>query len=97
MTDSRGASRPLMWPGLVLLLAGFMGHVLAARAIGGTHMAYRDHLAGFFGLTVISAAIFAGIGWRFWKGRNDITIFAIGAVQAVIGLLVYIQRFSVHG
>jgi hypothetical protein len=91
------ATSARMWLGLALLFAGFMGHVLAAQAIGGTHVAYRDHLAGFFGLTIISAAIIAALGWRFWKGRHDITILAIGAVQAAIGLLVYVQRFSVHG
>jgi hypothetical protein len=86
-----------MWLGLALLFAGFMGHVLAAQAIGGSHLAYRDHLAGFAGLTVISGAIVAGLGWKFWPGRHDITVFIIGVVQAAIGLLVYIQRFHVHG
>jgi hypothetical protein len=90
-------SRARIWLGLVLLVAGLMGHVLAAQAIGGTHLAYRDHLAGFFGLTIVSGAIIAGLGWQFWKGRLDITILAIGVVQAVFGLLVYIERFSVHG
>jgi hypothetical protein len=79
-----------IWLGFALLTAGFLGHVFAARAIGGSHLAYRDHLAGFFGLTLISGAIIAGLGWKFWKGRPDITILAIG-------LLVYIERFSVHG
>jgi hypothetical protein len=93
--DSAGRART--WLGLALLFAGFMGHVLAAQAIGGTHLAYRDHLAGFFGLTLVSGAIIAGLGWKFWNGRRDITILLIGVVQAAIGLLVYIQRFSVHG
>ena len=74
-----------------------MGHVLAAQAIGGTRLAYRDHLLGFAGLTVVAGAIIAGLGWRFWKGRRDITVFILGAVQAIIGVIVYIQRFSVHG
>jgi hypothetical protein len=97
ITTADSASRARMWLGLALLFAGFMGHFLAARAIGGTHLAYRDHLVGFFGLTLISAAIVGGLGWKFWKGRHDITILAIGIVQAAIGLLVYMQRFSVHG
>lgn len=96
MTPDYGR-RARIWLGLVLLVAGLMGHVLAARAIGGTHMAYRDHLAGFFGLTLVSGAIIAGLGWRFWKGRHDITILALGIVQALVGLIVYIERFSVHG
>jgi hypothetical protein len=94
-TDSAGRAR--IWLGLALLMAGFMGHVLAAQAIGGSQVAYRDHLAGFFGLTLISAAIIAGLGWKFWKGRHDITVLAIGVVQAAFGLFVYIERFSVHG
>jgi hypothetical protein len=87
----------LMVAGVVLLFGGFMGHVLAAQAIGGTRLAYRDHLLGFVGLTVVTGAIIAGLGWRFWKGRRDITLFILGAVQAIIGVIVYIQRFSVHG
>jgi hypothetical protein len=83
--------------GLALLFGGFMGHVLAAQAIGGTRLAYRDHLLGFVGLTLVAGAIIAALGSRFWKGRRDITVFILGAVQAIIGLLVYIQRFSVHG
>lgn len=83
--------------GLALLFGGFLGHVLAAQAIGGTRLAYRDHLLGFAGLTVVTGAIIAGLGWRFWKGRRDITIFILGAVQAIVGVIVYIQRFSVHG
>ena len=102
MTQVRGnlvpASRPaLNIAGVVLLVGGLLGHVLAAQAIGGTRLAYRDHLLGFVGLTVVTGAIIAGIGSRFWKGRRDITVFILGAVQAIIGLLVYIQRFSVHG
>jgi hypothetical protein len=87
----------LTWLGLALLFAGFMGHFLAAQAIGGTHVAYRDHMAGFFGSTLIFGAIIAAFGWKFWKGRNDITIFATGVIAAAIGLFVYVQRFHIHG
>ncbi len=83
--------------GVVLLGAGFLGHVLAAQAIGGTRVAYRDHILGFVGLTLVSGALIAGLGWRFWKGRHDITLLILGTVQAVLGLVVYIERFSVHG
>lgn len=92
-----GTSRPLLWLGVVLLVVGLLGHVFAARAIGGTYIAYRDHLGGFVALCVVSGLIVAGLGWRFWKGRHDITILIVGAVQAVLGILVYIQRFHVHG
>lgn len=89
--------RSWIWLGIVLLVAGFLGHFLAARAIGGSYIAYRDHMAGFFGLTIISGLIIAAIGRRFWKRRHDISLLILGVVQALIGLLVYINRFSVHG
>jgi hypothetical protein len=83
--------------GWVLLALGLLGHLLAARAIGGTYVAFRDHVAGFVFLTLVSIAIVGGLEWKFWKGRRDVTVLAVGAVQAMLGLLVYIQRFSVHG
>ena len=83
--------------GVVLLVAGFLGHYFAARAIGGTYIAYRDHIFGFVLLTLVSAAIIALVGWRFWKGRHDITLLIVGALQAVIGVIVYMNRFAVHG
>ena len=91
------ASRMRLGLGVALLVAGLIGHLLAAQAIGGSHIAYRDHIAGFVGLTVLSGAIIAGLGWRFWKGRHDISILILGVVQALFGLFVYIERFSVHG
>ena len=86
-----------MWLGVLFLLGGLVCHVLAADAIGGSAVAYRDHLLGFVGLTVVSGAILGVLGWRFWRGRRDITIFALGLLQALIGLFVYTQRFAVHG
>jgi hypothetical protein len=91
-TDKR-----LTWLGALLLVVGFLGHYFAARAIGGTYIAFRDHIAGFFMILVVTGLIIAGLGWKFWKGRNDITLFVIGAVQALFGIVVYLQRFSVHG
>jgi len=72
-------------------------HLLSARAIGGSYVAYRDHIFGFVVLTLVSGAIIAGLGWRFWKGRHDITLLILGAVQTIVGIVVYINRFSVHG
>jgi hypothetical protein len=93
----RAASRYRIWLGWVLLGLGLLGHLLAARAIGGTYVAYRDHIFGFVMLLLVSGAIIGGLGWRFWRGRNDITLLTIGALQALLGLLVYMQRFRVHG
>lgn len=87
----------LMWLGVVLLVAGFLGHFFAARAIGGTYIAYRDHIFGFVALTLVSAGIVALLGLRFWKGRHDITLLIVGVIQTLIGIQVYINRFSVHG
>jgi hypothetical protein len=91
------ASRARLWLGVALLVAGFLGHYFAAVAIGGTWVAYRDHMAGFFGLTLVTGAIIALLGHRFWRGRHDITVLTLGVIQAAIGVFVYIGRFNVHG
>jgi hypothetical protein len=83
--------------GVILLGVGLLLHLLSARAIGGSYVAYRDHILGFVVLTLVSGAIVAGLGWRFWKGRRDVTLLILGVLQTVIGVLVYINRFSVHG
>jgi hypothetical protein len=83
--------------GVLLLGVGLLLHLLSARAIGGSYLAYRDHIFGFVVLTLVSGAIIAGLGWRFWKGRYDITLLILGAVQTIVGIVVYINRFSVHG
>lgn len=90
-------SRTRIWLGLILLVVGFLGHFFAARAIGGNYVAFRDHILGFFLILIVTGAIVAGLGWRFWKGRHDITLLTIGAIQAIFGIVVYIQRFHVHG
>jgi hypothetical protein len=90
-------NRHWVWLGSILLGLGLLGHLLAAQAIGGTYVAYRDHITGFVGLSVVSGAIIAGLGWRFWKGRHDISLLILGAVQMLLGIVVYIERFSVHG
>ncbi len=83
--------------GVVLTLLGLFGHILAARAIGGTALAFRDHLAGFFVIGIVSGLLIGGLGRLFWKRRLDVSILIFGAVQALLGLLVYLERFSVHG
>jgi uncharacterized membrane-anchored protein len=95
--DAADRARPLwMWLGSALLLAGLLGHLLAARAIGGYYVAYRDHIVGFVILTAVTGVVIAGLGWRFWKGRHDITLAILGVVQAITGLLIYINRFNIH-
>jgi hypothetical protein len=93
----RRTDKRLIWLGALLLVVGFLGHFFAARAIGGSYIAFRDHILGFFVILVVTGAIIAGLGRLFWKGRPDITVLIIGIVQALFGIVVYIQRFSVHG
>jgi hypothetical protein len=97
-TDAAHATRrTYSWIGVVLLALGLLGHVLAAKAIGGTPLAYQHHLLGFVLITVVAGAIIFGAGSRFWKGRYDISLLLLGAVNALLGLLVYVQRFQMHG
>jgi hypothetical protein len=95
--DQARISQRWTWLGVLLLVVGFFGHFFAARAIGGSYIAFRDHILGFFFILVVTGAIVAGLGWRFWKGRRDITVLIIGLVQALLGIWVYIGRFNVHG
>jgi len=84
----------LAWLGALLIVVGFLGHFFAARAIG-TYIYYRDHIFGFFLILLVTGSIIAGLGWRFWKGRKDITLFVIGVVQALIGIAIYTMRFHI--
>ena len=97
MMDHAKASQRWTWLGVLLLAVGFLGHYFAARAIGGSYIAYRDHIFGFFAILLVTGAIIAGLGWRFWKDRRDITLLIVGVVQALIGILVYMGRYNVHG
>ena len=91
------ASRRRAWLGVLLIVIGLLGHLFAARAIGGSYVAFRDHIFGFFLILLVSGALIAGLGWRFWKGRHDITLLIVGVVQALFGVVVYVERFHVHG
>ena len=75
--------------GVLLILLGFGGHLLAAGAIGGSAHAYAEHTKGFFLLTAASAVILWGMSLRWWRGRTDLTVLGVGAVQLLLGVLVY--------
>lgn len=67
-SDARGpASRLRMRAGIVLIALGLLGHLYAAHAIGGSRVAYTHHVFGFFLILVVSGAIIAALGWRFWR------------------------------
>lgn len=86
-------SRLRIWLGVILLGVGLLGHILAAG--GGGTVAYQHHIFGFFLILLVTGALIVGLGWRFWKGRHDITLLVVGAVQALFGLMVYLERFNV--
>ena len=96
-TVSGGRFGRFYWLGLVFLVVGLLGHGLAARADGGTNADYRDHLLGLAGMCVGSGLLVAAAGALFWKGRLDITFLMVGAIQAVLGVWMYLARFHVHG
>jgi uncharacterized membrane protein HdeD (DUF308 family) len=91
------ASRLRIWIGIVLLVLGLIGHLYAAHAIGGSPVAYAHHVFGFFLILVVTGAIIAALGWRFWRSRPDITVLAVGVVQALFGLLVAVEPFRAAG
>ena len=86
---------PAVWVGVALAAAGLMGHLLAAQAIGGYWIAYRDHIFGFLLVLVVTGALIAGLGAWLWRGRRDRTVLIIGVVQALFGLYIYLVRFRI--
>ena len=95
MPADRARGNLLMWLGVVLLAAGLSGHLFAAHAIGGHYIAYRDHIFGFVLLTLVAGLIVVPLGRRYWRGRHDITVLILGVVQAIIGFVIYLNRFNV--
>jgi hypothetical protein len=80
-----------IWLAVILLAIGLFGHVLAAQAMGGSRVAYTHHIIGFFIILLVTGVLIGAVGWRFWKDRSDIMLITIGAVQAVLGVLVYLK------
>lgn len=94
VTDT--GSRLRGWLGVILIVAGLCGHLFAASAIGGSRRAYRDHIFGFCLILLVTGAVIAALGWWLWRGRRDVTLLLVGLVQALFGLFVYVERYSVH-
>lgn len=80
---------------VLLLAVGLAGHLFAAHGTGGRPLDYQHHIAGFLLLSVVSGAILAALGLRFWKGQHHLTLLLVGALQALLGLLIYLGRFSI--
>lgn len=89
------SSRGRIWLGVLLLVVGLLGHLLAAREIGGSRIAYTHHVFGFFLILVVTGAVVAVLGRRFWRGRHDVTLLIIGAIQALLGIVVYVEQLHV--
>lgn len=86
-------SRPLIWVGVILIGVGLLGHILAAQVIG-TAIDYQHHVFGFFLILIVTGPIIAGLAWLFWRGRHDITLLIVGAVQAILGLMIYLGQLN---
>ena len=84
------------WIAAVLLLVGLLGHVLAARAMGGSRIAYLHHLGGFFLIAALTGLPLLGLARLFWRGRHRVTLLAFAAVQALLGLAVYANQIQPH-
>ncbi|MFL5540632.1 MAG: hypothetical protein ACJ8J0_16700 [Longimicrobiaceae bacterium] len=79
-----------------LLLLGLLGHLLAARAMGGSRVAYVHHVAGFFIIAALTGLPLLGLARLFWRGRRGVTLLAFAAVQALLGLMVYAGQLQAH-
>lgn len=84
------------WIAAVLLLVGLLAHVLAARAMGGSRIAYVHHIFGFFIIAVLTGLPLLGLARLFWRGRHGVTLLAFAAVQALLGLAVYWNQIQPH-
>lgn len=78
-----------------LLALGLLGHLLAAHAIGGSRQAYGHHVFGFLLILVVTGAVIAALGRWLWRDRPHITWIVVGAVQALFGLIIYLDRFRI--
>lgn len=94
-TRNRVTAHPLFWLGIALAIVGLCGHLFSARAIGGSAIAYRDHIAGFaIGAVVFGLFIFL-LGRPLFRGRLYLAVFLWGVLQAGFGVWVYTQRYQV--
>jgi heme/copper-type cytochrome/quinol oxidase subunit 4 len=84
-----------VWWGIGLLGVGLVFQLLAAGATKGGFAAYRNHVVGFVLLTLVTVVAMVFVGRRYWRGRVDLWLFTLGALQAVVGALTWVIRFHV--
>jgi len=82
---------------MLFLGIGLLGHLYAAHAIGGSRIAYTHHVGGFLLILAVTGGIIAALGGRFWRSRPDITVLAVGVVQALFGIFVALEPFRAAG
>ena len=82
---------------VALLVVGLLGHVLAARAMGGYRIAYVHHVAGFFIILAVTGGVVALAGWSVWRSRRDVMWLTIGALQALFGAVIYAMQIGLIG
>ena len=94
MGDSPAGSKNTaygLWIGIALLFLGLLGHLLTAYHAGNRSIDYQHHVLGFAFLAVVSAAVVGPLGLWLWRGRGDVTLLIVGALQSLFGLLVYLS------
>jgi hypothetical protein len=84
-----GKANLRLWLGVLLLAAGLVFHLLAANAEGGRAIHYRHHVLGFFVLTAAATLLVVGLGRVLRRGRYDLTVLIVGALQTILGMWVY--------
>ena len=84
-----GKAKLRIWLGVLLLAAGLLFHLLAANAEGGRAIHYRHHVLGFLLLTAAASLLVVGVGRFLWRGRHDLTVLVVGALQTILGVWVF--------
>jgi hypothetical protein len=55
----------------------------------------RQHVFGFFLILVVTGAVIAALGRWLWRDRPHVTWLVVAAVQALFGLIIYLERFHI--
>ncbi len=74
-----------------LLVAGLLGHIVAAHLNGGSRIAYVHHILGFFLIAAITGLPVAAFVWFRRQHRNG-ALIAFGLIQVAFGILVIVTE-----